>query len=44
LLANLWLDRNGTGLLVVRVLVSKANSIESMEAQGMSDQLSAPFQ
>ena len=44
LLGNLWLGKDGTGLLVLRVLVAEANSIESMEAQGMTDQLSAPFQ
>lgn len=41
LLAELWVDDAGMGLLVVRILTAKPNAPASVEAQGIVDELSA---
>jgi hypothetical protein len=41
LMAELWLDDSGNGLLVVRIMTAKPNAPISVEAQGMVDDLSS---
>ena len=43
LLAELWIDDSGNGLLVVRILTAKPNAPISVEAQEMTNQLSTGF-
>lgn len=43
LLVELWIDEDGTGLLVARVLTAKVASAISRQAQGMVDELSGEF-
>ncbi len=43
LLVELWIDEDGAGLLVARVLTAKVASAISRQAQGMVDELSGEF-
>lgn len=43
LMVELWVDDNGSGLLVARVLTAKPKSTISVEAQGIVDELSRDF-
>ena len=43
LMVELWVDDEGSGLLVVRVLTAKAASVISTEAQEMLEELSGDF-
>ncbi|HSK33198.1 MAG TPA: hypothetical protein VK903_06910 [Propionicimonas sp.] len=43
LLVELWIDEDGTGLLVARVLTAKVASAISRQAQGMVDEMSGEF-
>jgi hypothetical protein len=43
LLAELWIDDTGSGLLVTRVLTARAGSTIAVQAQTMTDELSTNF-
>lgn len=43
LMAELWIDDTGAGLLVVRVLTAQMSSTVAVEAQDMVDELSGDF-
>jgi hypothetical protein len=43
LLVELWIDDQGSGLLVTRVITAKATSVIASEAQGMLQELSEGF-
>ena len=43
LVAELWIDETGSGLLVTRILTAKASSRIAAEAQGMTNELGAHF-
>jgi len=42
-MVELWIDGEGSGLLVVRVLTAKVASVISTEAQKMLEELSGDF-
>ncbi len=43
LMSELWIDEEGSGLLVVRILTAKVASVISVQAQEMLEELSGDF-
>lgn len=43
LMSELWIDEEGSGLLVVRILTAKVTSVISVQAQEMLEELSGDF-
>ena len=43
LMVELWIDEDGSGLLVTRVITAKVSSAIAVEAQEMLEELSGEF-